>query len=139
MTVRLFRTEASNEGTFGYLVFGGLTLRTAELPDRANAPNVSRIPAGTYHCQIRQSPRYGSVYHVTGVDDRSYILFHHGNFSGDRALGYRTNSNGCILLGYRRGVVYGQKAVTSSRNARTLFESEMDSDPFSLEIIDGLA
>ena len=139
MSVTLLRTEQSDEGTFGYLIFNGHTLRTAELPDRDNAQNISRIPAGEYQVISRQSPKYGQVYHATGVSNRSYILFHHGNFSGDRVKGYRTNSNGCILLGYRRAKIYGQQAVSSSRNARTFFESELDFDPFKLRIIDGLA
>lgn len=136
--VKLIRTEHDKQqGTFGIIVFGSQYLYTGELPWRQNKPNISRIPQGKYVVRVRNSPKYGQVYHITDVRGRSYILFHQGNFCGDRSLGFRTNVQGCILLGRRRGKLYGQKAVLSSRPARRAFELAMGMQPFNLEIING--
>jgi hypothetical protein len=137
--VTLFRVESGNEGTFGILVYPGGYLYTGELPWRQNKPNISRIPGGRYTVRMRISPKYGRVYEVTGVENRSYILLHQGNYCGDRALHYRTNVQGCILLGLKRGRLNGQSAVLSSRIARTRFETRMNMEPFQLEVINGMA
>lgn len=136
--VKLIRMQRSDHGTFGIVIFHGQHLFTGELPWRDNKPNYSCIPAGVYVVQVRHSPKYGKVYHVTGVDGRSYILFHQGNYCGDRLLGFKTNVQGCILLGRKRGRLGGQRAVLSSRPARRRFETEMGMKPFKLEVIDGL-
>lgn len=87
--------------------------------------------------RVRTSPKYGQVYEVTGVDGRSYILFHQGNYCGDRNMGLRTNVQGCVLLGRKRGKLNGQKAVLSSRPARRRFEMVMGLEDFELEVING--
>ena len=134
--VALFRTSTSNQGTFGVIVFAGQYLYTGELPWKDNRPNVSCIPVGIYTVCLRYSPKYDNVYHVANVQGRSYILFHQGNFCGDLTLGFRTNVQGCILLGFRRGKLYGQQAVLASRLARKRFESIMAFESFKLEIRD---
>lgn len=134
-TVHLSRGRGSPEGIFGYLLFKGNVLSTGELPWRNNKPNISCIPAGEYKVVVRISPKYGMVYHVTGVNGRTYILFHQGNFFGDKSRGFRTNSNGCIMLGMKRGRLYGQRAVLASRLARAKFESIMGFEPFILKVI----
>jgi len=136
--MKLIRTDTSNEGTFGILIFNGDYVFTCELPDRENRPNLSRIPAGRYNVSMRHSPKYGKVYHVKNVPGRSHILLHHGNFAGDKTRGLRTHSAGCILLGSKRGRLYDQNAVLASRTARTKFETRMNFEPFILEVIDGL-
>ena len=132
--VRLLRTRTSDEGTFGYLLAEGNYFHTGELPWRENRPNVSCIPEGKYKVSLRESPKYGTVYHVRNVQGRSYILFHQGNFCGDRAKGYRTNVQGCILLGLKAGKLWGQQAVLSSRLARAKFESLLMPASFDLEV-----
>lgn len=132
----LLRYESSDQGTFGFLIFGGEHIHTLELPWRNNQPNISCIPRGTYEMRMRVSPKYKECYEITGVEGRSHILLHHGNFAADRSLGLRTNSAGCVLLGTRRGVLYGQKAVLSSRIARTRFESAMKWENTAIEIVD---
>lgn len=134
--VFLIRQDTSNEGTFGIIVFAGQFLYTGELPWRDNRPNVSSIPAGIYTVFLRISPKYGTVYEVRDVKRRSYILFHQGNYSGDSLMGFRTNVQGCILLGFKRGLLNKQKAVLASRIARARFERVMQFDPFILEIKD---
>ena len=131
----LFRTETGNEGTFGVLVYPDGYLFTAEPPDRGNRPNLSCIPAGRYVVSMRHSPKYGKVYTVNNVSKRSHILLHHGNFAGDRTLGFRTHSAGCIILGSRKGKLHGQNAVLNSRTARRKFELAMNWEDFELEIV----
>lgn len=133
---QLYRYDQTDEGTFGFIAFAGQRLYTGELPWHDNQPEISCIPAGLYTVQMRHSPKYGDVYEVTDVYGRSYILFHQGNFCGDLALGFRTNVLGCILLGKRRGRLYGQQAVLVSRGARSRFEAVMGMKTFTLEIIE---
>jgi hypothetical protein len=69
------------------------------------------------------------------VPGRSYILLHEGNFSGDKEIGLRTHSAGCVLLGRKRGRLYGQNAVLSSRTARREFEVRMNWQTTELEVV----
>ena len=131
----LYRTESGNEGTFGILVYPDGYVFTVEPPDRGNRPNLSCIPSGRYTVSVRHSPKYGKVYTVNNVPGRSHILLHHGNFGGDKTLGFRTHSAGCIILGSRKGRLHGQNAVLNSRTARRKFELAMNWQPFKLEII----
>lgn len=133
--IRLYRTSTSDEGTFGYLMFGGMHVRTLELPWRNNRPNLSSIPPGRYSVQVRISPRHGKCYHITAVPGRTFILFHSGNFGGDVQRGYRSNIAGCVLLGTHKARLYGQQAVLGSRIARIRFESALKWEPFTMEII----
>ena len=130
----LFRTSTSDQGTFGILVFRDQYLYTGELPWRDNKPNFSCIPAGVYPMRVSDSPKFGRCYQVHGVTSRSHILFHHGNFCGDRVRGYRTNVAGCILLGLRRGNINAQRVVLNSREARGRFERALGFEDFTLEI-----
>jgi len=82
--VLLLRTESSEQGTFGILVFNDEYLHTAELPWKGNKPNISCIPEGTYQVSMRVSPKYGQCF-IVAVEGRSYILFHNGE------LGLETN------------------------------------------------
>lgn len=115
--VYLHRFFGSEEGTFGILSIPGVSFScyTAELPWRDNARSVSCIPKGTYRVAVRISPKYGRVYHVKEVPHRSYILIHSGNYVGDVSKGYKTHSQGCILLGKRLGTLGNQRAILNSR------------------------
>ena len=133
--VYLFRGKSNDEGTTGILVYGDQYLYTGEPPWRDNKPNISCIPAGVYTVFLHISKKYGNVFVVSGVPGRSYILFHEGNSFGDRERGYRTNTQGCILLGCKRGRLFNQQAVLDSRTARARFERIMNlEEPFILEI-----
>ena len=141
--VTLRRATTSDQGTFGQLYIDGgpLFCHTAELPYRGNKTSKSCIPTGTYTCTPRYSKKYKNHYIVNDVPDRSYILFHKGNFVGDTAKGYKTNSYGCILLGMRRGkLMYNEKmqnVVLASSSAMNLFLSEMGNADFTLNILEG--
>ena len=64
---------------------------TLEPPWKDNAKNVSCIPLGTYRLRPKHSAKFGTTLEVTGVPDRSQIIFHGGNSLVD--------TRGCILLG----------------------------------------
>ena len=132
----LTRKETSDEGTFGVLKGEGLSLHTAELPWRNNASRVSCIPAGRYSCRPYSSARFPNVYEVTRVPNRSAILIHTGNNAGDVSKGFRSDVEGCILLGLGRGIVKGQKAVTPSIPAMDKFRAVVKSRCFELLITD---
>ena len=74
---------------------------TLELAWRDNEKRVSCIPDGEYKCRVRLARESGSRDYVhllvQDVPDRSYILFHRGNYPSD--------SRGCILTGTHRAQV----------------------------------
>lgn len=139
----LIRERESDQGTEGRIVLrDGSQFFTLELPDRDNAANISRIPAGEYIVKPRESRRFGLTYHVQNVPDRSYILFHWANFAGDREKGWQSHLRGCVALGMRRGAFqnkYGkaQRAVLASRAACGAFMDRMAGRPFRLHVIKG--
>ena len=131
----LTRKESSDEGTFGLLSYGGATVFTGELPDRGNAPGVSRIPAGKYTCRWTYSPAFKRMmYIVENVPGRSGIRIHPANLMGDKSKGFLSHLLGCIALGERVGTIKGQKALLVSRPAVTKLENYMKHEPFILEI-----
>lgn len=136
-TVQLLRIRRSDQGTIGILSTPyGFNCHTLELPWRDNKNNISCIPPGEYLTRIRISPKYGEVYHVQKVPNRTFILIHSGNWAGDVDKGYRTHVNGCILLGLKRGFLDGQVAVLNSRLAVTRFMRNMNNSDFILNIIE---
>ncbi len=100
---------------------GKKSIWIAEPPDRDNLTGKSCIIADEYLCVWQLSPKYGWCYEITGVPDRSRILFHPGNLAGNIDLGYKTHTLGCQLPGLRMGrlQVKGvwQDAVLNSRAA----------------------
>ena len=114
-TVILTRLVEDDQGTEGILCFGDTSCYTFELPWKDNCRNISCIPAGTYTLVRRRSPKFGNVYLVQNVPDRSSILIHAGNFAGDESKGYRSDTDGCILLGSEFGIIHKQKAILYSK------------------------
>jgi hypothetical protein len=107
-TLELYRERTSDMGTKGELYNGDkLVCKMLELPWRDNAKNISCIPPGRYEVDYlpeSASGRYNSVYLVNDamqlvqqVVSRDGILIHMGNWAGDEALGYKSNSDGCLL------------------------------------------
>jgi hypothetical protein len=135
--VNLIRMSRNNQGTIGILSTPfGFQCHTLELPWRDNQKNISCIPPGEYQTKIRISPKYGKVYHVQDVPNRTFILIHSGNWAGDVNKGYRTHVNGCILLGLQRGLLDSQIAVLNSRLAVSRFIRIMNYSDFTLNIIE---
>jgi hypothetical protein len=134
--VNLCRLRRSDQGTQGMLLFEDFNCHTLELPWRDNQRSISCIPAGEYKCQTRQSPKFGTTYHVTEVPGRSYVLIHSGNWAGDVNKGFKSHVNGCILLGQKAGWLAGQRAVLNSRITIKRFMEYMSYEPFTLKILE---
>ena len=139
---RLERDSTSDHGTLGVLVARFLPgpIHIIEPPWRNNARNRSCIPEGIYDVVPHVSPRFGRCLLVTGVPDRSHILFHAGNLGGDVDKGFRSHTAGCLLPGTQRGTMRvgerGQRAVLASITALRHLMTWCDRRPFTLEIVD---
>jgi len=137
VTIRRLFTSA--EGTPGLVFINREFFCFAmELPWRDNKRNVSCIPTGKYLCTWHRSPRFGWTYIVNDVNGRSFILFHSGNVAGDVSLGFKTHSNGCLLLGKRLGSLFNQLATLISKPMINKFIQKMGKEPFELEVVDGI-
>jgi len=134
--VNLCRLKRGDQGTCGRIFYGDFKCETLELPWRENKRGISCIPAGEYSVEIRKSPKYGGIYWVKDVPERSFILIHWGNWAGDESKGYKSNVSGCILLGKQRGLLSKQWAVLNSRITVNRFMREMNNDPFTLRILE---
>lgn len=131
----LTRLDQSDQGTFGHFVAGRLALISGELPERGNAPNYSRVPAGAYWAGFTYSPHFGRcVYLLSPTAPRAGIRLHAANFMGDSRRGYRTQLNGCIAVGEKLGWMDGQKALLLSAPAVRRLETYFAGRPFQLEI-----
>ncbi|MBU1066069.1 hypothetical protein KKC74_14880 [bacterium] len=135
----LIRLRHSDHGTEGLMISRNFHCYSLELPWQNNQRNISCIPSGTYTVQIRISQKYGRVYWITEVPDRSFILIHSGNWAGDGAKGLKTHTNGCILLGKYAGILQGQRAVLCSRPSITTFQNLFQGQSFQLKILDTIA
>lgn len=133
----MLRAHKSDEGTGGFLFSPSTNFQcvTLEPPWRDNMVGISCIPPGTYIVKTRISPKYGKVYMVNDVQGRSYILFHAGNYAGDKSKGYKAHSTGCILLGQKHGKLGGQFAILNSRVTVRRFIKLMKYETFKLVII----
>lgn len=99
-----------NQGTPGVLTIEGssFTCSTLELPWRDNAADVSRIPIGTYRAKVvsTNNPELlPEVYELDGVPDREFCMIHNGNYAGDKKMGFRSDVEGCTLLGAKLGLL----------------------------------
>lgn len=91
---------------------------TLENPWLDNARNISCIPEGTYDFIRTDSNRFGETFEISGVEERTRILVHWGNRAKD--------TEGCVLLGSRFGLLYGEPAVLASKNAFIRFMNLMN-------------
>ena len=129
--VKIIRIETDpTEGTFGVMTINGVAACvTLEPYSRDNANNVSCIPTGQYICKRYSSPKYPNTFEVTGVQNRSYILFHPGNIA--------ENSAGCILLGSEFGMLGDDHAILESSKAFNRFMKYFDNtNQFKLTIVE---
>ena len=137
--VTLIRDQQGDEGTFGELNVheGDYICKTGELPWRDNQRGESCIPDGTYQVIFMErsgSGKFKNCYHVQDVPGRSAILIHAGNFCGDTKLGYKSDVDGCILVGKGRGQIEGQQVVSNSKRALKELNEVLGQDPFWLTI-----
>ena len=107
----LKRIAQTKYGVFGTLHdFNGIPFAvTLEREWKDNERDKSCIPAGDYLCARTDSPKFGRVFELTGVRDRSHILIHKGNLLKD--------TTGCILVGEKFEPLEGKPAVLSSGDA----------------------
>jgi hypothetical protein len=138
-TATIKRRESTDEGTAGVLSFGSSSLFAMELPWRDNIPQKSCIPIGEYTCAIVRSPKFGKVYEVKNVPNRSHVLIHSANVAGNSDLGYDTQLHGCIAPATRLGKMRNAKgdmqlAGLVSRAALTQFMRWANDKPFILRI-----
>lgn len=145
--LQLIRIQSNDEGTLGRLDGKYYTI---ELPwrdinnDGVGDQTTSCITPGSYLCQWTNHPKHGWCYEVKNVKGRFAILIHPGNYAGDIAKGYRSDFEGCIGLGsdIARATAQGfskeQEIITSSRTTIALFNTAMNKQDFTLEIIDNI-
>ena len=132
--IYLIRFNGNLHGTQGMLFAPSWNCCTMEPPWLHNVKSRSCIPEGRYNVTIVDSPKYGRVYEVQDVPGRTGILFHAGNYAGDEETGYRTDTDGCILLGEEHGILDDQEVVLNSRITVDEFMDVMDGRPFTLAI-----
>jgi len=108
MRLTLKRVSLDAQGTYGVLIDGTRPFAvTLERPWLNNERSVSCIPAGQYVCRRVQSPKFGNAFEVTGVPERSHIVFHKGNQVEE--------TQGCILVAEQFGKLgNGNMAVLQS-------------------------
>lgn len=109
--------RTGDDGTLGVIYCAGYAAYTLELPWRENRRGVSCIPVGAYTLSPYSSPSFPNHYEIEGVTGRDSILIHSGNWAGDTSRGFKSDSNGCVLVGY--GWLRGarQAQLTDSRRA----------------------
>lgn len=123
--MKLTRIKTNLNGTFGTLQLpSGKVLSTLELLWKNNQRQISCIPAAIYQCDIVNSPKFGRVYQVKDVPNRSHILIHAGNWTKD--------TSGCILVGMSNS----DTQLFESKKALALLMDELNGQSFKLEIID---
>lgn len=142
MRLKLSRFVRTSHGVFGVLesLFIHQPLYTVEEEDMGNQRNISCIPAGIYTCRRTIYYKHGyETFEITGVPNRSRILFHPANTEED--------VEGCVGLGMSLGVLKVKDedtgvrtrklAVISSRAAFKLFMQKLAGiDEFELEVVD---
>ena len=129
MKLKLVRVSEYKDATLGVLCLDARPMFVT-LEDRwfDNEKQLSCIPAGKYKIKRHDSPKFGKVYLVCDVPNRSHILIHAGNTKED--------THGCILLGLMYGLLGTNVAVLSSRAAFEQFMLAMNNEEeATLEIV----
>lgn len=110
------------------------SFKTLELPWKDNEKNISCIPEGTYKVVRRYSQKYKDHLHITGVEGRSLILIHWGNYAG--SINPRTGNpdiRGCILVGSKYGDIDGD-GITDILSSKSTFKAIMHIVPEQMEL-----
>lgn len=127
--VTLKRAYSDDKQQLGDLYIDGFKCKTLELSWKDNKRNISCIPKGRYNVKRKFSPKFGHVYEVQNVPNRTAIYLHAGNTFFD--------IKGCILLGDMFGDVNKDKHadILNSKKTVKAFEQFMNGKDFILEII----
>jgi len=106
----LIRITNSEYGTFGVYLFKRIPFAvTLEPPWKDNVPEESCIPEDVYIAELTETPSYGLVYKFLNVPNRTDVLNHWGNLL--------KNTQGCVLIAEKFGVLDGKPAVLTSHNS----------------------
>ena len=127
----LQRLPETDTATFGHLLdaSGEVLGCTLELPDRGNAPMVSRIPAGTYPIALEYSEKFGrDLWELKDVPGRAEVKIHNGNLP--------KHTDGCILIGTNFGDVDGERGVVNSRVALNAFMLRMAAEGIVADVLE---
>lgn len=126
----LIRDDVSAECIRGVLYVKDETFHVLERPWLNNTKNISCIASGTYNCTFlptSASGKYKNIYWLTNVENRSGILIHNGNTVN--------HSKGCLIIGKRRGMLAGKRAVLNSKSALYELAQLMEQQPFNIYIL----
>ena len=143
MNGQLVRFSTGEHGTFGNLTIdNGFKCVTAELPWHDNQNNISRIPVGKYECEVRLSWRFRQyLYEIKNVPGRQNVLIHRGNYAGDVGKGFRSDVEGCVLLGEEmalltpEGFFRPQMAVLNSKETVARFMKATNGEKLVLTVM----
>lgn len=119
-TLTLTRDDQNDLRTFGVLAYenGTRAAETIELPWADNAHDKSCIPAATYICELRYSPKHRyALFGVNDVPNRRDIEIHIDNVTATLL--------GCVGVGVTRGTLNGADAVLQSGVAFKAFMAAM--------------
>lgn len=128
--ITLIRRYYYKECIVGELILKDKIFYTLELPWLNNQKNISCIPKGIYSVfplNKSASGKYSDVYHIINVKNRTDILIHSGNTYKD--------TQGCVLLGKRKGFLGKFPAVLNSKTGLFEFNNLLEKKPFQLIIL----
>jgi len=116
--------------SFGVFLDDGVPFAvTVERPWLNNQRSISCIPADTYLCKRVRSPKFGNTFEITGVPNRSAILFHKGNLSDD--------SHGCVITGEQFEPLNGKDGIVASAHGFEEFLRRTEGlDEFWLDVVE---
>lgn len=135
--VKVIRLYSSDQGTQGVLYIKDTPFcLTLELPWNDNIKKFSCIPIGYYKCVPWRFHGIRKAFHLLNVPHRNSVLIHSGNFAGDVRKGYKSNVEGCILVGSKIGYLGNQLAVLCSRPTLHKLVNILEWNPFYLFIDD---
>lgn len=124
----LKRINSSSECVLGVLELDDKEVcKTLELPWCDNQKGISCIPDGEYKLSPYPSSRFGEVYIVNDVPNRTGILIHTGNTASD--------IEGCILVGDSYGKLNGKKAVLNSKQTFKVLKELLGNEEYMLNIV----
>jgi hypothetical protein len=141
-TITIRRLRYTDQGTFGVMRINSdgkdTMLCTGELPWRGNAKGKSCIPSGKYAAILEWSPKFGrGLFELHGVPGRAEVKIHKGNYCGDKSMRYKSDVEGCILVGMTHGVIAGQSAVLNSAAALEALHKACGTDTEALVVVEG--
>ena len=115
------QTICYGDSTIGRMSCGDLHCFTLELPWLGNEQSVSCIPEGKYTVELIDSPSNGMCLAIQGVEGRTHIQIHSGN--------YTRQIRGCMLVGDSIKYLDGDDIpdVTNSRNTLSKLLKEFGS------------